>query len=171
MSFLHYYYQTNYYQSPYYQPAYQPVVRNRGVNTRFIHQGAQYSNPMRYFAQHNVVPEQSNQNQQQPPLNGSPSPYPGVDSELLYESAKQSTKLMKEASMVLDKLASSREFGARLMNVAQHSNTQEVERLIHSVGITSDVKINYNPDGLELEFHSKVQSLDCCKLLISLRWR
>ncbi|KGR78938.1 hypothetical protein CD33_00660 [Ureibacillus sinduriensis BLB-1 = JCM 15800] len=99
------------------------------------------------------------------------SPYPPVDPELLYESANQSSKLMKEASMVLDKLASSKEFGARLMDVAQQSRTDEVERLIHSVGITSDVEVTYNPDGLELVFKSKVKNMDCCKLSISLRWR
>ncbi|QCR31209.1 hypothetical protein [Lysinibacillus sp. SGAir0095] len=170
---MYYYYQPRYHPSPYNQIAAQPIVRASMVNhSPIYHQGAQHSNPMhpnysQYIAQHNGLPQQRRQNQQPP--NG--SPYPPVDPELLYESAKQSNKLMKEASLVLDKLASSKEFGARLMDVAQHSNTQEVERLIHSVGITSDLKINYNPDGLELEFKSKVQNLDCCLLSISLRWR
>ena len=166
---MHYFYQPYYFQAPYHQTAYQPVVRTPLDNQSAMYQPAQHTHPnhFRHVAQRNGTPAQQNQQ----PSNGSPSPYPAVDPELLYESANQSNKLMKEASMVLDKLASSKEFGARLMDVAQHSNTEEVERLIHSVGITSDVEINYNPDGLELEFKSKVQNLDCCKLSISLRWR
>ena len=166
---MHYFYQPHYFQAPYNQTAYQPIVRTPLVNHSPVHQPTQHAHPnhLRYVAQHNGSTAQHNQNQH--PSNG--SPYPPVDPELLYESANQSNKLMKEASMVLDRLASSKEFGARLMDVAQHSNTEEVERLIHSVGITSDVEIKYNPDGLELEFKSKVQNLDCCKLSISLRWR
>jgi len=168
---LHFYYQPQYYQSPFNQIAYQPVIRNPLVQTSPRHQGTQYSSHSPHLAQYNAPSAQRQQTPQQQPSNGSRSPYPPVDSEMLYESAKESNKLMKEASMVLDRLASSREFGARLMTVAQSSNTQEVRRLIQSVGITSDVKIIYNPDGLELEFSSKVQNRDCCKLSISLRWR
>jgi len=122
--------------------------------------------PARYVAQNNGPTAQRNVQQ---PANR--SPFPPVNPELLTESASQSNKLMKEASMILDKLSSSKEFSTRLMDFAQQSNTEEVKRLIQSVGITSDVSINYNPDGLELEFKSKVQNIDCCKLSISLRWR
>ncbi|MFC7686481.1 hypothetical protein [Ureibacillus sp. GCM10028918] len=162
---MHYFYQPHYYQSPYNYAAYHPVARNQVVNPMYQPSIPMHANQLQYVVQHPGVP--GSQNPQ--PL--SRSPYPPVDPELLYESAIQSNKLMKEASMVLDKLASSKEFGARLMDVAQQSNSQEVERLIHSVGITSDVEIKYNPDGLELEFKSKVKNLDCCKLSISLRWR
>ena len=157
---MHYFYQPHYYQSPYIYTAYQPVARNQVVNPMYQPSNPMHANHLQYVVQHPGVPEHRSQNPQ--PL--SRSPYPPVDPELLYESAIQSNKLMKEASMVLDKLASS-------MDVAQQSNSQEVERLIHSVGITSDVEIKYNPDGLELEFKSKVKNLDCCKLSISLRWR
>lgn len=167
---MHYFYQHRYNQSPYTrQNVFLPIPRAQIVQPRPMYQHSIpiNMNHLHYVVQHNGVPEQPSQNPQ--PLNR--SPYPPVDPELLYESANQSNKLMKEASMVLDKLASSKEFGARLMDVAQQSNTKEVERLIHSVGITSDVEITYNPDGLELMFKSKVKNLDCCKLSISLRWR
>ena len=168
---MYYYFQPRYYQSPYTQAAYQPVVNSPLRNpSRPMHHTAHHSqvNPnMRYVAQHNGVPEQHGQNQQ--PQNR--SSFPPANPDFLYESAKESNKLMKEASMVLDKLASSKEFDARLMDFAQQSNTKEVKNLIQSVGITSDVDIKYNPDGLELEFKSKVKDQDCCKLSISLRWR
>lgn len=167
---MYYFYQPRYNTSPYAQHAvYLPVAGTQVVNHSpvYQHPNPVIPNYLYYVVQHNDVPEQPGQTPQPKNL----SPYPTVDPELLYESANQSNKLMKEASMVLDRLASSKEFGARLMDVAQHSNTAEVERLIHSVGITSDVDITYNPNGLELEFKSKVKDLDCCKLSISLRWR
>jgi hypothetical protein len=97
--------------------------------------------------------------------------YETVDPNLLYKSANESKKLMKEASLVLDKLSGSKEFDAELMYAAQTSDIAEVKRLIHSIGVTSDVDVHYNPDGLRLEFTSKVDNMDCCKLFIALRWR
>jgi hypothetical protein len=96
---------------------------------------------------------------------------PPVDPNLLYQSANESKKLMKEASMVLNKLSESKEFDVKLMYAAETSDVEEVKRLIHSIGVTSEVDINYNPDGLRLEFTSKVANVDCCRLLIALRWR
>ena len=78
---------------------------------------------------------------------------------------------MKEASMVLNKLSEPKEFDADLMYAAQASDIKEVKRLIHSIGVTSDVDVNFNPDSLRLEFTSKVANMDCCRLLIALRWR
>ncbi|WP_164669724.1 hypothetical protein [Virgibacillus doumboii] len=57
------------------------------------------------------------------------------------------------------------------MNAAQASDEAEVERLIHSLGITSDLDIHYDPDGLRLTFMSQVENTDCCILTVSLRWR
>ncbi|WP_084591209.1 hypothetical protein [Ureibacillus sinduriensis] len=167
---MHYFYQPRYNQLPYSrQNVYLPVAGAQFIqpHTNYLHAYPMNRNHLSFVVQQNDVPGQPAQNMQ--PSNR--SPYPPVDPELLYESANQSSKLMKEASMVLDKLASSKEFGARLMDVAQQSRTDEVERLIHSVGITSDVEVTYNPDGLELVFKSKVKNMDCCKLSISLRWR
>ncbi|HEU5140053.1 MAG TPA: hypothetical protein VFT51_08770 [Bacillales bacterium] len=97
--------------------------------------------------------------------------YPQMDPNLLYQSANESKKLMKEASLVLDKLSESKEFDADLMYAAQASDIAEVKRLVHSIGVTSDVDIHYNPDSLRLEFKSKVADMDCCRLSIALRWR
>jgi hypothetical protein len=97
--------------------------------------------------------------------------YPPVNPNYLYESAQSSRKLMSEASILLNRLATSKEYGTKLMEAAQRSDKAEVTRLIRSVGITADVDTNYNPDGLRLEFISKINGVDCCRLLISLRWR
>ncbi|WP_209121090.1 hypothetical protein [Alkalihalobacillus sp. BA299] len=72
--------------------------------------------------------------------------------------------------MVLDKLSESKEFDAELMYAAQASDIEEVKWLIHSIGVTSEVDIHFNPDGLRLEFKSQIQTIDCCKLTIAMRW-
>jgi hypothetical protein len=111
-----------------------------------------------------------------PPF-GHPSYYPHyrqlppVDASLLYQSANATKKLMVDASAVLNQLATSKKFDAELMYAAQASDIKEVKRLIHSIGIVSEVDLDFNPDGLHLEFFSKVEPLDCCKLSITLRWR
>jgi hypothetical protein len=109
------------------------------------------------------------------PINYHPYPalrqYPQVDANLLYQSANETKKLMHDASLVLEKLSVSKEFDAELMYAAQMSDVQKVKRLIHSIGVSSKVDIHFNPDGLRLEFNSGVQPLDCCRLMISLRWR
>lgn len=97
--------------------------------------------------------------------------YPAVEPNLLYQSANEAKKLMKEASIVLNKLSESKEFDAELMYAAQASDIDEVNRLIHSIGVTSNVDVHFNPDGIRLEFTSKVENVDCCRLLIALRWR
>ncbi|WP_173916869.1 hypothetical protein [Halobacillus sp. Marseille-Q1614] len=97
--------------------------------------------------------------------------YRQVDAELLHGSAVESKKLMKDASLVLDMLADSKEFDEQLMQAAEQSNEQEVKRLIDSIGVSSKVEVHYNPDGLRLEFSSQLHGVDCCKLLIALRWR
>jgi uncharacterized protein YicC (UPF0701 family) len=100
-----------------------------------------------------------------------PRQLPPVDPNILYQSANETKKLMKDASIVLDKLSVSQEFDAELMYAAQASDIEEVRRLIHSIGVMSEVNVHYNPDGLRLEFKSQVASIDCCKLSIALRWR
>ncbi|KGR86669.1 hypothetical protein CD30_18960 [Ureibacillus massiliensis 4400831 = CIP 108448 = CCUG 49529] len=97
--------------------------------------------------------------------------YPPVDPNLLYKSANETKKLMSDASKVLDKLSSSKDFGSKVMYFAERSDIEEVKRLIKTTGIKRDVKIDYNPDGLRLEFDSTTENVPCCKLFVTLRWR
>lgn len=157
--------------NPYYQFPYQHEINQFGRGTHSHshvinqHMNHPYENHPAYLVQQ----QPSNPNQQQ--RNRNQPQYPPVDPNLLFQSANESQKLMAEASKVLNTLASSRDFGRRLMDSAQRSNTEEVNRLIKSLGIESEVKVIYNPDGLRLEFQSKVANVNCCKLDIALRWR
>lgn len=96
--------------------------------------------------------------------------YPDVDASLFEQSAKSMQILMKEANLVLNKLAESKPFAKKIMYAAQHSNIKEVEMLIQSTGIKSKVDTSFNPDGINLKLSSKVGSTECCHLTIALRW-
>jgi hypothetical protein len=97
--------------------------------------------------------------------------YPPVDPTLFSQSAIAMEKLMKDGSLILKKLAESKEFASKVMSAAQESDTKKVQQLIQSIGIQSKVDIYYNPDGIRLTLSSKVGQIECCKLAISLRWK
>ncbi|MFA1822977.1 hypothetical protein ACDX78_22980 [Virgibacillus oceani] len=99
--------------------------------------------------------------------------FPPVDPNVFSESANEMKTLMNDASNVLDKLAASKQFAKELMTAAQESDVKEVERLIHTVDIASEIDVNFNPDSLRLEYRRKVTNneMECCRLLVTLRWR
>ncbi|MCM3163898.1 hypothetical protein [Metabacillus litoralis] len=96
--------------------------------------------------------------------------YPEVDPTLLEQSAKSMQKLMKEASLVLNKLADSKDFATKVMSAAQQSNKKEVDKLIQSTGIKSKVNTTFNPDGINMRLSSAIGEAECCHLTIALRW-
>jgi len=108
-----------------------------------------------------------------PPYSGPFRQFPPVDPEMFYKSANEMKMLMDDASEVLDKLADSKQFDENLMTAAQESNMEEVKRLIQTVDIASEVDVYFNPDSLHLEFRKKVadDEMECCRLLVILRWR
>ncbi|WP_453994154.1 hypothetical protein [Bacillus nitroreducens] len=96
---------------------------------------------------------------------------PEVDPTLFKESAEEMRILMKDASLILSALADSMDFAKQVMAAAQASNDQEVNRLLKSTGIQSQVKTTYNPDGLHLELEASVSGSKSSQLIIALRWR
>lgn len=97
-------------------------------------------------------------------------PYPAVDPTLFHQSAIAMKALLKDASLLLTKLAESKDFGSKIMAAAQQSNTKEVEKLIKSTGIKSKVATSFTPDGITLKLSSTAGGTECCHLTIALRW-
>jgi hypothetical protein len=97
--------------------------------------------------------------------------YTEIDPTIFNESANAFKQLMKDASKVLDSLSKSKHFAQEVMSAAQVSNTTKVDELIQSTGIQSKVDASYNPDGITMKFHAKVQDTECCQLIMNLRWR
>ncbi|WP_164220045.1 hypothetical protein [Virgibacillus sp. YIM 98842] len=99
--------------------------------------------------------------------------FPPVDPDMFYESANEMKNLINDASEILDRLATSKDFAKQLMLAAQESDMEEVTRLIHTANIVSDLDVNYNPESLRLDFKKKTEEneIECCRLLVTLRWR
>ncbi|EPR27206.1 hypothetical protein QWV57_14960 [Geobacillus zalihae] len=97
-------------------------------------------------------------------------PYPPIDPALFSQSATTAQTLMNDAATVLKKLAESRSFAASVMSAAQEGKTEEVKRLIRSLGIRSQTEVYFNPDGIRLTLSPPPGSFPCCQLAIGLRW-
>ncbi|RHW33392.1 hypothetical protein D1B33_15200 [Lysinibacillus yapensis] len=95
-----------------------------------------------------------------------PPVFPPVNPDMLHQSANDSNQLMKDASILLDQLSTSKSFGRQLMDHAQRSENAQVSRLIKSLGLTSEIKVSYNPDNIRIQLRSKG-----AEMVISLRWR
>ncbi|KAB7707833.1 hypothetical protein F9802_03740 [Bacillus aerolatus] len=78
--------------------------------------------------------------------------------------------LLKETDLLLTKLTANNDFAFKLMTAAQASDRKEVEKLIKSAGVMTKSKISFNPDSIRMELGPDIESSDCCKLAISLRW-
>ncbi|MCM3619006.1 hypothetical protein M3936_15565 [Sutcliffiella horikoshii] len=96
--------------------------------------------------------------------------YPPVDPTVLTESAESMQQLMKEASIILQKLSNSKEFASEVMSAAQEGNKEKVSQLLESTGVHSGIEVSFNPDGIHLDMSSEVEGKDCCHLTITLRW-
>ncbi|MUK90747.1 hypothetical protein GMD78_20535 [Ornithinibacillus sp. L9] len=97
--------------------------------------------------------------------------YPDVDPDLFFQSAGVFKKLMADASIILNKLSEDEDLAYEIMDAAQKNQATRVKELIKSTGVHGDVDVDFNPDGLNLEMHSKVEDTECCKLSMALRWR
>lgn len=155
---MYYFYHPYHPQFPYGHTAFQSTPTSAPFHPSLLYQ------PMTHSESLLVRPNSSQ------PSDNRPS-FPPVNPGHLNDSANESRKLMVEASKLLDRLATSKDFATALMEAAQRSETAEVERLIRSIGITSRVDVKYNPDGLHVEFKAEVGGVECCRLVIALRWR
>jgi DNA-directed RNA polymerase beta' subunit len=95
---------------------------------------------------------------------------PEVNPNQFIQSAQHSLSILVDAQIILNKIANSKEFSRNLMNAAQESKTQEVDKLIKSIGTKNIPKIAYNPDGITFNFDHKHSPPHCCYISFQLRW-
>lgn len=93
-----------------------------------------------------------------------------VNPTMFMTSAQHMRIIMKDASILLDKMSDSRKFSLDLMAAAQVSDQEKVNQLLKGTGVQTMPKVTYTPDGLKLNFSTYVEDLDCCHLSLSLRW-
>ncbi|WP_338448054.1 hypothetical protein R4Z09_17615 [Niallia oryzisoli] len=96
--------------------------------------------------------------------------YPEVDIQQFEKSAQSFQQLIKQADLLINRLARSKEFARELMSAAQKSDDKKVNELIKSTGITIKVKTSFTPDGIRIILDNSKLEGHCCQLLIALRW-
>lgn len=98
-------------------------------------------------------------------------PFPPANPSILQKAAQKEMTLLEDVKTLLEKIAASNQFSADIMNAAQESNSQKVERLIRSSGVRNMPGVSYTPDGIRLNFSDELNGKECCQLNIKLRWR
>lgn len=96
--------------------------------------------------------------------------FPPVNTEKLHVSAERFQLLIQDARLLTDKIVSDATFASDLMNAAQLSDQETVDKLIQSTGITIKTKTYYSPTGIQVEFDSTEIGESCCKLDMRLMW-
>lgn len=86
-------------------------------------------------------------------------------------SADKTLTLMESANLVLSKIKNDSSFAHQLMDFAQKSNTPEVLKLIRRTGVKVVPVVSFNPDGIHMVFDEKLGEVDCCHLIVVVRWR
>ncbi|MCM3638973.1 hypothetical protein M3152_14815 [Sporosarcina luteola] len=105
-----------------------------------------------------------------PTPQGGRSPFPPVNTRKLNESAKRFKQVMNEANLFIGTLTASDDFARRLMDAAQRSDQQEVERLVRSTGVTIKYNLSYTPSGIQIDFSNSDAQSSCCTLRMALGW-
>jgi hypothetical protein len=96
--------------------------------------------------------------------------YPAVDIEQLEDSVSRFQKLIKEAELLINRLANSKRFSTELMSAAQASNKEKVNQLIRSTGVSIGIKTSFTPTGIRIILDNSEAEGGCCDLMIALRW-
>lgn len=96
--------------------------------------------------------------------------FPPVNIEKLHSSAKRFQTLIHDARLLTDKIVSDSLFASDLMNAAQLSDQETVDRLIQSTGITIKTNTSFSPSGIRIQFDSTEIGESCCKLDMRLTW-
>ncbi|WP_064092842.1 hypothetical protein [Rossellomorea aquimaris] len=97
--------------------------------------------------------------------------FPQVETKTFMSSSDKTLVLLDNAKTVLDRIKSDKNFAFQLMNAAQKSNNQEVHKLITSTGIKVQPIVTFNPDGMRLVFDQTLGEVDCCHVIVIVRWR
>lgn len=93
--------------------------------------------------------------------------YPLVNPSIFHQSASLTQKLLEEANILLQQLQR-HDFAYQVMMYAQKSQQKEVEKLLQSTGVKARIETNFNPNGIHIHLIRK--DIDCCRIILALRW-
>jgi len=103
-------------------------------------------------------------------LPDSPSPFPPVQTTRFHQSARTMVTMMKQAEVLVGKIAESDAFASELMMSAQKSDQKKVDELVATAGINATVETKYTPDGIRLHIQHTGEEGVCCEMLLNLHW-
>ncbi|MBA2174155.1 hypothetical protein H0266_04480 [Halobacillus locisalis] len=92
-------------------------------------------------------------------------PYPPVDPEQFTSAANHMEELLKEGEQISSKVKNSQSFATSLMSAAQQSKKDEVEQLLRTVDIHSEMEVSFTPDSLSIRLKR-----DDCKAKLVYKW-
>ncbi|MZQ82568.1 hypothetical protein GQF01_10645 [Paenibacillus sp. 5J-6] len=98
-----------------------------------------------------------------------PRDYPTVDSKILSNSIVSSNHLLKDASLLTQKLAEPA-IARELMTHAQQGNQKEVDRIVHSFGCKSMIVTSYSPSSVKFTIEPGANDIPCCEVTLLLKW-
>ncbi len=99
-----------------------------------------------------------------------PRQFPPVDTGQLEKSVTRFQELIKQADLLISRLARDKQFATQLMSAAQESNKERVNQMIRSTGVTIKIQTTFTPTGIRIILDNSKFEGDCCQLLIALRW-
>lgn len=108
----------------------------------------------------------------QPEINSIPQrPSPAPDPSMFIKSAQLSQSLLADAQKVVNQMASSKSFSQKIMTAAQDSKQSEITNMITKIGLNTVPKIRITPDGIRMDFDSKIEAgSGDTHVIILLRW-
>lgn len=91
--------------------------------------------------------------------------YPPVDAEQFTSSANHMDEVLKEGQQISRKVKTSPSFATSLMSAAQQSKESEVEQLLRTIDINSEMEVSFTPDALSI----RLKRADC-KVRLVYKW-
>ncbi|OZM57179.1 hypothetical protein CIB95_06850 [Lottiidibacillus patelloidae] len=85
--------------------------------------------------------------------------YPEINPATFQKSADNLLLLLPQATLLIEKIKKSTPFAKKIQGNAQVGKTEEVKKLLKEAGITSKVKISYNPDQISIHIYNHSESI------------
>nr|WP_257215573.1 inner spore coat protein [Bacillus pumilus] len=94
-----------------------------------------------------------------------PMTFPPVDAHSFQRSAKESARLVADASLITQQISSSLSFAQRMMEASERADTTSVIRMLKQIGVKSNIDIRFSPEGIRIYL-----SLTSSRLFLLLQW-
>lgn len=94
-----------------------------------------------------------------------PMTFPPVDAHSFQRSAKESARLVTDASLITQQISNSLSFAQRIMQAAERSDATSVIQMMKQIGVKSNIDIHFSPEGIRIYLSQTLS-----RLFLLLRW-